>query len=53
MKLYLDVCCFNRPYDDQNQPKIELETIAKLNLIVFTPQLERISPNSVLIKLLL
>ena len=37
LKLYLDNCCFNRPYDDQTQLKIELETKAKLfvqNLIV-------------------
>ena len=32
MKIYLDTCCFNRPYDDQNQLKIELETLAKLNI---------------------
>lgn len=30
LKLYLDNCCFNRPYDDQNQLIIELETKAKL-----------------------
>ncbi|WP_308891811.1 type II toxin-antitoxin system VapC family toxin [Candidatus Desulfosporosinus nitrosoreducens] len=30
IKIYLDNCCFNRPYDDQNQLKIELETKAKL-----------------------
>lgn len=30
MKVYLDNCCFNRPYDDQAQLKIELETKAKL-----------------------
>ncbi|MDD4346797.1 MAG: PIN domain-containing protein [Desulfitobacteriaceae bacterium] len=29
-KIYLDNCCFNRPYDDQSQLKIELETKAKL-----------------------
>jgi len=29
-KIYLDNCCFNRPYDDQRQLKIELETKAKL-----------------------
>ena len=29
-RLYLDNCCFNRPYDDQNYLKIELETKAKL-----------------------
>ncbi|EFI33869.1 conserved hypothetical protein [Desulfonatronospira thiodismutans ASO3-1] len=28
--IYLDMCCFNRPYDDQNQSRIRLETEAKL-----------------------
>ena len=30
LKVYLDNCCFNRPYDDQSQLRIELETKAKL-----------------------
>ncbi|HLP45480.1 MAG TPA: hypothetical protein VK186_22750 [Candidatus Deferrimicrobium sp.] len=30
MKIYLDNCCFNRPFDDQSQIKIRLETEAKL-----------------------
>lgn len=30
MKIYLDNCCFNRPFDDQTQLKIYLETKAKL-----------------------
>ena len=30
MRLYLDNCCFNRPFDDQTQIKINLETQAKL-----------------------
>ena len=30
MRIYLDNCCFNRPFDDQNQFKIKLETEAKL-----------------------
>jgi len=29
-KIYLDICCFNRPYDEQSQLKIEIETKAKL-----------------------
>jgi len=29
-RLYLDNCCFNRPYDDQKQLRIQLETEAKL-----------------------
>jgi len=28
--IYLDNCCFNRPFDDQSQLKIHLETEAKL-----------------------
>ncbi|MCI8388064.1 MAG: type II toxin-antitoxin system VapC family toxin [Clostridiales bacterium] len=30
MKIYLDNCCYNRPYDDQSQIRIHLETEAKL-----------------------
>ncbi|MCD8107773.1 MAG: hypothetical protein LUE20_07405 [Oscillospiraceae bacterium] len=30
MRLYLDNCCYNRPYDDQTQLRISLETQAKL-----------------------
>ena len=30
LKIYLDNCCYNRPYDDQTQLKIEIETKAKL-----------------------
>jgi predicted nucleic acid-binding protein len=30
MKVYLDNCCYNRPYDEQIQPKVILETLAKL-----------------------
>lgn len=30
MKLYLDLCCFNRPFDDQSQLMVRLQTEAKL-----------------------
>jgi predicted nucleic acid-binding protein len=30
MRIYLDNCCFNRPFDDQTQLKVHLETEAKL-----------------------
>ena len=30
LRIYLDICTFNRPFDDQNQLKIKLETEAKL-----------------------
>jgi len=32
MKLYLDNCCFNRPFDNQSQIRIRLETEAKLKI---------------------
>lgn len=32
MKIYLDNCCFNRPYDDQSQLRIFLESQAKLQI---------------------
>lgn len=28
LDLYLDVCCFNRPYDDQTQERVRLEAEA-------------------------
>ena len=33
MKLYLDNCCYNRPYDDQTQEKIHMEGEAILAII--------------------
>jgi predicted nucleic acid-binding protein len=32
MRVYLDNCCFNRPYDDQSSITISLETQAKLHI---------------------
>ena len=32
MKIYFDNCCFNRPFDDQLQLRIKLETEAKLKI---------------------
>jgi len=31
--LYLDVCCLNRPFDDQTQPRIRLEAEAVLLIL--------------------
>lgn len=30
VKVYLDLCCFNRPFDDQSQLLVRLQTEAKL-----------------------
>lgn len=32
MRVYLDNCCFNRPFDDQRQTRVRLEAEAKLCL---------------------
>jgi predicted nucleic acid-binding protein len=33
MKVYLDACCLNRPFDDQLQPRIHFETEAILLIL--------------------
>ncbi|MGK7919936.1 MAG: hypothetical protein AB4080_08000 [Trichodesmium sp.] len=33
--IYLDVCCLNRPFDNQTQPRIKLETQAILEIISY------------------
>lgn len=32
MRLYLDNCCYNRPFDDQKQLRVRLEAEAKLGI---------------------
>lgn len=32
LRIYLDNCCFNRPYDDQSQFSVNLEAQAKLHI---------------------
>lgn len=33
MLLYLDSCCLNRPYDDQSQTRVQMETAAVLAIL--------------------
>lgn len=33
MKIYLDVCCLNRPFDDQTQDRVHFEAEAVLSII--------------------
>jgi predicted nucleic acid-binding protein len=33
MKIYLDVCCLNRPFDDQTQDRIHLESEAIITIL--------------------
>ena len=32
MRVYLDNCCYNRPFDEQAQLSVRLETEAKLEI---------------------
>ena len=32
MRIYLDTCCYNRPFDDKHLMKIRLESMAKLHI---------------------
>lgn len=34
-KIYLDVCCFNRPFDNQTQERIQLETEAIIQITTY------------------
>ncbi len=33
MRIYLDVCCFNRPFDDHTQDRVRLESEAILTIL--------------------
>jgi predicted nucleic acid-binding protein len=33
MRIYLDVCCLSRPFDDQSQDKVRLETEAIIGIL--------------------
>ncbi len=49
MLIYLDTCCLNRPFDDQSQQRIQLETGAVLGILQRVASGElRIANSSVL-----
>lgn len=33
MKIYMDCCCYNRPFDDLNQERIKIESEAIMAII--------------------
>ena len=39
MKVYVDICCLKRPFDDQSQPRIRVEAEAVLALLSATDRL--------------
>ena len=51
MIVYLDNCCYNRPYDDQSQLRISLETQAKLQIqsMIRSKEIELASSQEVII----
>ena len=36
MRVYLDNCCYNRPFDPQTDLRIHLETVAKVRVEGYT-----------------
>lgn len=32
-RIYLDVCCLNRPFDDQGQERVRLESAAVVEIL--------------------
>ena len=36
MRVYLDNCCYNRPFDEQSQLRIRLETEARMEVHDYT-----------------
>ena len=50
IKVYLDNCCYNRPYDDQTQLRIELETKAKLFIQHQITKMKLVLVNSVILE---
>ncbi|MBI1811282.1 MAG: PIN domain-containing protein [Nitrospirae bacterium] len=39
LRIYLDVCCLNRPFDDQTQARIHLESEAVLSILNYSQTL--------------
>lgn len=50
MRIYLDNCCYNRPYDDQSMLRVELETRCKLRIQELVKQHEYIFAASYMLR---
>ncbi|MBL8079060.1 MAG: PIN domain-containing protein [Anaerolineales bacterium] len=50
MKIYLDTSVYNRPFDDQTQPRIWLETLALALVLQFVEAGEAILVNSTMLE---
>ena len=51
MKIYLDVCCLNRPFDDQTQERVRLEAEAILLILAQMQKGEATWLSSEIVKL--
>lgn len=51
MKIYLDNCCYNRPFDDQKQKRIHMESEAILRVLEKTQQENYIIVGSAVLEL--
>lgn len=51
MKIYLDVCCLNRPFDDQTQERVRLEAEAILLILAQLQKGEATWSSSEIVKL--
>lgn len=49
MLIYFDMCCLKRPFDDQSQPRIRLETEAVLQLLALEPERVRFVRSTALV----
>jgi predicted nucleic acid-binding protein len=47
VKIYMDLCCLNRPFDDQAQARVALESQAVLLILEKVDRGEHVSCNSV------
>lgn len=50
MRIYLDTCCLNRPFDDQTQPRVRLESEAILAILraVISGELDWVASTALL-----
>ena len=49
-KVYLDVCCLNRPFNDQTQDRIRLEAVAVLSILTRIENGEILSISSTVVQ---
>jgi len=53
MWIYLDNCCYNRPFDDQSQLRVRLEAEAKLKKLSDIQDIQVADPISFIREVLL